>query len=115
MYRFKREFFDKREEMSEEDLVLSTLKESHMPLSLERIYEKATTDRYISYSRMKKVVADMCDIDQVHKETYRVEYSSEPRIDIVVAEVYYTDIEQKERFEKEALPNLINQVEETYG
>jgi hypothetical protein len=114
MYRFRKEFFEKKEEVSEEDLILSTLKGSHMPLSLESIYDKATTNRYISYSRIKKLISDMCDFEQVQKEIYKVRYSSDPRIDIVVAEVYYTDIEQKDRFEREALPNLINQVEETY-
>ena len=55
---------------------------------------------------MKQLLESLVEKREISRKIYTMLFSKEPRIESVISEVYYVREEQRQSYEKEALPQL---------
>ena len=88
------------------DLIFKVIDEARVALTSDRVSTEIFGDAIVSRQSLNDILERLCKDDSVMIKTYKVNYSRKPRIDSIIAEIYYTEEEQRTRYEREVLPEL---------
>jgi hypothetical protein len=89
------------------ELILKVIREADIALTSDKISTKIFGQAIISRQSLNDILEDLTEEEGIVKsKTYKVTYSRKPRIDSVIATIYYTEEEQRRRYEREILPDL---------
>ncbi len=91
------------EDKINEERILESIKGSPQALSLDQIFVHMSSFGFIS---RQKMLESLLERREISRKIYTMLFSKEPRIESVISEVYYVREDQKQRYEKEALPLL---------
>ena len=97
-----------KEKVTDEERILKVIGESPKALSFERIHVETSSDRYMPRQRLRQLLQTLKDQGEIGKEIYTLTFSKNPKIESIIAEIYYKNAKQKELYERENLPLLLN-------
>ena len=102
-------FKSDKNKVTDEEKILQVIGDSRKALSFEKIHVETSTDRYMPRQRLRQLLQSLNDQGDIDKEVYTVTFSKSPKIESVIAEIYYKNVGQKEVYEKENLPILLSE------
>ncbi|MFQ5711325.1 MAG: hypothetical protein ACE5GD_06050 [Candidatus Geothermarchaeales archaeon] len=99
--------------MTPEERILALVERTSLPLSFEKIHADSFSDIYISRQRLKNILYSLLQRGEIEKKLYTIRYSDNPRIETVIAEIYFTKKAQVTKYEEEILPELMLKAKES--
>ncbi|MFQ5711516.1 MAG: hypothetical protein ACE5GD_07010 [Candidatus Geothermarchaeales archaeon] len=108
-------FLRDKDRLSDEEKILEVIERSPCALSFERIYEQMSSDRYMPRQRLKEMLLTLHKGGEIDREIYTVTFSKTPRIESVIAEIYFKDENQRRVYEEDVLPKLLDEARKTIG
>lgn len=100
-------FFKDRNKLSDEEKILEVIESSQRALSFEKIHTEMSSDRHMPRQRLKQTLGLLQENGAICKEVYTLTLSNNPRIESVIAEIYFKDLNQKRIYEEKILPKLM--------
>lgn len=97
---------------TDSDRVYETICEASGAVTFEEIYSIVTDNRYLPRQRVRNLLLDLEKNKLIKKEIYTLELSADPKISVVVTEIFYETKIQKQKYEKEFLPDLMKEARE---
>ena len=97
---------------TDSDRVYETIRDASGAVTFEEIYSTVTENRYLPRQRVRNLLLDLEKNKKISKEIYTLELSASPKISVVVTEIFYEQKIQKQKYEKEFLPDLMKEARE---
>jgi len=104
--RFTSYSFRRGKGASNRDLIFGVIGEARVALTSDRISTEIFGQAIVSRQSLNDILKGLSEDGSVMNKSYKVTYSRKPRIDSIIATIYYTNEEQRTRYERELLPEL---------
>ncbi|MFQ5951016.1 MAG: hypothetical protein ACE5KH_02900 [Candidatus Geothermarchaeales archaeon] len=91
---------------SNRDLIFRVIDEARVALTSDRVSTEIFGEAIVSRQSLNDILGRLSKDGSVMDKSYKVTYSRKPRIDSIIATIYYTKKDQRRRYEREVLPEL---------
>ena len=99
--------------VTDEEKILQVISDSPKALSFEIIHVETSEDRYMPRQRLRQLLRKLNDEEKIDMKTYTINYSKKPKIDSVIAEIYYKNVKQRQIYERDDLPLILSEARKT--
>lgn len=89
-----------------EGLIVKIVQDADRASTFDDIHAGVQTVTYVTRQRLKDMLAELANNGKIERKKYKISHPDASFMNIVVADIFYSEPEQREKFERDTLPRL---------